>query len=106
MTAFSCRGCRTRAVGHLRALTTARLRQGVLWRPELSLGSHGPSAIGKKEHGEYEIFGGKCHNNDIGLENGIYTALFTLKEGFKGQMMEKTKEILYSVPCFELPVFA
>ena len=33
------------------------------------------------------------YNDDIGLEDAIHTALLTLKEGFEGQMTEKTIEI-------------
>jgi hypothetical protein len=39
------------------------------------------------------------YNDDIGLEDAIHTALLTLKEGFEGQMTEKTIEIgIVSVP--------
>ena len=33
------------------------------------------------------------YNDDISLEDAIHTALLTLKEGFEGQMTEKTVEI-------------
>lgn len=33
------------------------------------------------------------YNDDISLEDAIHTALLTLKEGFEGQMTEKTIEI-------------
>ena len=33
------------------------------------------------------------YNDDISLEDAIHTALLTLKEGFEGQMSEKTIEI-------------
>ena len=37
---------------------------------------------------------GHCsYNDDISLEDAIHTALLTLKEGFEGQMTEKTIEI-------------
>jgi 20S proteasome subunit alpha 2 len=35
----------------------------------------------------------KRYNDDISLEDAIHTALLTLKEGFEGQMTEKTIEI-------------
>lgn len=35
----------------------------------------------------------KRYNEDISLEDAIHTALLTLKEGFEGQMTEKTIEI-------------
>jgi 20S proteasome subunit alpha 2 len=54
------------------------------------------SAIGKNIV-NVKIFGGKRHNNDIGLDDGIYTALFTLKEGFEVQITEKTKEMFCAV---------
>ena len=39
------------------------------------------------------------YNDDISLEDAIHTALLTLKEGFEGQMTEKTIEIgVVSVP--------
>uniref|UniRef100_A0A0W0FCS6 Proteasome subunit alpha type n=1 Tax=Moniliophthora roreri TaxID=221103 RepID=A0A0W0FCS6_MONRR len=39
------------------------------------------------------------YNDDISLEDAIHTALLTLKEGFEGQMTEKTIEIgVISVP--------
>ena len=33
------------------------------------------------------------YNDEISLEDAIHTALLTLKEGFEGQMTEKTIEI-------------
>lgn len=33
------------------------------------------------------------YNDDISLEDAIHTALLTLKEGFEGEMTEKTIEI-------------
>jgi 20S proteasome subunit alpha 2 len=33
------------------------------------------------------------YNDDISLEDAIHTALLTLKEGFEGQMTERTIEI-------------
>lgn len=33
------------------------------------------------------------YNTDISLEDAIHTALLTLKEGFEGQMTERTIEI-------------
>lgn len=33
------------------------------------------------------------YNDDISLEDAIHTSLLTLKEGFEGQMTEKTVEI-------------
>lgn len=33
------------------------------------------------------------YNDDISLEDAIHTALLTLKEGFEGQISEKTIEI-------------
>lgn len=39
------------------------------------------------------------YNDDISLEDAIHTALLTLKEGFEGQMTEKTIEIgIVTVP--------
>lgn len=39
------------------------------------------------------------YNDDISLEDAIHTALLTLKEGFEGQMTEKTVEIgIVTVP--------
>ena len=35
----------------------------------------------------------QSYNDDISLEDAIHTALLTLKEGFEGQMTEKTIEI-------------
>lgn len=35
----------------------------------------------------------RSFNDDISLEDAIHTALLTLKEGFEGQMTEKTIEI-------------
>ena len=42
------------------------------------------------------------YNEDISLEDAIHTALLTLKEGFEGQMTEKTIEIgVVTVPTPE-----
>jgi 20S proteasome subunit alpha 2 len=42
------------------------------------------------------------YNDDISLEDAIHTALLTLKEGFEGQMTEKTIEIgVVTVPTPE-----
>lgn len=42
------------------------------------------------------------YNDDISLEDAIHTALLTLKEGFEGQMTEKTIEIgVVTVPSEE-----
>lgn len=42
------------------------------------------------------------YNDDISLEDAIHTALLTLKEGFEGQMTEKTIEIgVVTVPAPE-----
>lgn len=42
------------------------------------------------------------YNDDISLEDAIHTALLTLKEGFEGQMTEKTIEIgIVTVPTAE-----
>jgi 20S proteasome subunit alpha 2 len=42
------------------------------------------------------------YNDDISLEDAIHTALLTLKEGFEGQMTEKTIEIgVVTVPTEE-----
>jgi 20S proteasome subunit alpha 2 len=39
------------------------------------------------------------YNDDISLEDAIHTALLTLKEGFEGEMTEKTIEIgIVAVP--------
>lgn len=35
----------------------------------------------------------KRYSEDISLEDAIHTAILTLKEGFEGQMTEKTIEI-------------
>ncbi|KAG1775585.1 nucleophile aminohydrolase [Suillus placidus] len=44
----------------------------------------------------------KRYNDDISLEDAIHTALLTLKEGFEGQMTEKTIEIgVVTVPTLE-----
>lgn len=39
------------------------------------------------------VRGTSSYNDDISLEDAIHTALLTLKEGFEGQMTEKTIEI-------------
>lgn len=42
----------------------------------------------------------KRYHDDISLEDAIHTALLTLKEGFEGQMTEKTLEIgVITVPA-------
>lgn len=42
------------------------------------------------------------YSDDISLEDAIHTALLTLKEGFEGEMTEKTIEIgIVSVPTAE-----
>jgi 20S proteasome subunit alpha 2 len=44
----------------------------------------------------------KRYNDDISLEDAIHTALLTLKEGFEGQMTEKTIELgVITVPSPE-----
>ncbi|KAF8897447.1 20S proteasome subunit [Infundibulicybe gibba] len=50
------------------------------------------SAIGKNMVNA-KTFLEKRYNDDISLEDAIHTALLTLKEGFEGQMTEKTIEI-------------
>lgn len=46
--------------------------------------------------------GPNSYNDDISLEDAIHTALLTLKEGFEGQMTEKTIEIgVVTVPTDE-----
>jgi len=50
------------------------------------------SAIGKNQTNA-KTFLEKRYNDDISLEDAIHTALLTLKEGFEGQMTEKTIEI-------------
>jgi len=50
------------------------------------------SAIGKNMTNA-KTFLEKRYNDDISLEDAIHTALLTLKEGFEGQMTEKTIEI-------------
>jgi len=59
------------------------------------------SAIGKNMVNA-KTFLEKRYNDDISLEDAIHTALLTLKEGFEGQMTEKTIEIgVVSVPAPE-----
>ncbi len=42
------------------------------------------------------------YNDELSLEDAIHTALLTLKEGFEGQMTEKTIEIgVVTVPTAE-----
>ncbi|KAL7409745.1 20S proteasome subunit [Mrakia frigida] len=56
------------------------------------------SAIGKNMINA-KTFLEKRYNDDISLEDAIHTALLTLKEGFEGQMTEKTIEIgIITVP--------
>ncbi|KAL0949728.1 hypothetical protein HGRIS_009768 [Hohenbuehelia grisea] len=56
------------------------------------------SAIGKNMVNA-KTFLEKRYNDDISLEDAIHTALLTLKEGFEGQMTEKTIEIgIVTVP--------
>merc|ERR1712098_618762 len=50
------------------------------------------TAIGKN-YVNAKTFLEKRYNDDISLEDAIHTALLTLKEGFEGQMTEKTIEI-------------
>ncbi len=50
------------------------------------------SAIGKNMQNA-KTFLEKRYNDDISQEDAIHTALLTLKEGFEGQMTEKTIEI-------------
>jgi len=50
------------------------------------------SAIGKNMINA-KTFLEKRYNEDISLEDAIHTALLTLKEGFEGQMTEKTIEL-------------
>jgi len=50
------------------------------------------TAIGKNNVNA-KTFLEKRYNDDISLEDAIHTALLTLKEGFEGQMTEKTIEI-------------
>ncbi|EPQ59284.1 proteasome-domain-containing protein [Gloeophyllum trabeum ATCC 11539] len=59
------------------------------------------SAIGKNMVNA-KTFLEKRYNDDISLEDAIHTALLTLKEGFEGQMTEKTIEIgVVTVPTPE-----
>ncbi|KAF8192499.1 20S proteasome subunit [Pholiota molesta] len=59
------------------------------------------SAIGKNMINA-KTFLEKRYNDDISLEDAIHTALLTLKEGFEGQMTEKTIEIgVITVPTPE-----
>jgi proteasome subunit alpha type len=50
------------------------------------------SAMGKNMTNA-KTFLEKRYNDDISLEDAIHTAILTLKEGFEGQMTEKTIEI-------------
>ncbi|PWN38681.1 N-terminal nucleophile aminohydrolase [Ceraceosorus guamensis] len=50
------------------------------------------SAIGKNQTNA-KTFLEKRYNSEISLEDAIHTALLTLKEGYEGQMTEKTIEI-------------
>lgn len=50
------------------------------------------SAIGKNMTNA-KTFLEKRYSDDISLEDAIHTSLLTLKEGFEGQMTEKTIEI-------------
>ncbi|KAG8825108.1 Proteasome subunit alpha type-2 [Serendipita sp. 400] len=59
------------------------------------------SAIGKNMINA-KTFLEKRYNDDISLEDAIHTALLTLKEGFEGQMTEKTIELgIITVPTQE-----
>ena len=59
------------------------------------------SAIGKNMINA-KTFLEKRYNDDISLEDAIHTALLTLKEGFEGQMTEKTIELgVITVPTPE-----
>ncbi|CAK5262737.1 unnamed protein product [Mycena citricolor] len=61
-------------------------------RPSGSFWAWKASAIGKNMVNA-KTFLEKRYNEDISLEDAIHTALLTLKEGFEGQMTEKTIEI-------------
>lgn len=50
------------------------------------------SAMGKNMTNA-KTFLEKRYSDDISLEDAIHTAILTLKEGFEGQMTEKTLEI-------------
>ena len=50
------------------------------------------SAIGKNMTNA-KTFLEKRYSDDISLEDAVYTAILTLKEGFEGQLTEKTVEI-------------
>lgn len=50
------------------------------------------SAIGKNMTNA-KTFLEKRYSEDISLEDAIHTAILTLKEGYEGQMTEKTIEI-------------
>jgi len=59
------------------------------------------SAIGKNMVNG-KTFLEKRYNDDISLEDAIHTALLTLKEGFEGEMTEKTIEIgIVTVPSVD-----
>lgn len=59
------------------------------------------SAIGKNTSNA-KTFLEKRYSDDISLEDAIHTALLTLKEGFEGEMTEKTIEIgIATVPTPE-----
>jgi 20S proteasome subunit alpha 2 len=59
------------------------------------------SAIGKNMVNA-KTFLEKRYNDDISIEDAIHTALLTLKEGFEGQMTEKTIEIgVVTVPSVD-----
>ncbi|EFI27689.1 20S proteasome subunit [Coprinopsis cinerea okayama7 len=54
------------------------------------------------QSGGVRPYGVSLYNDDISLEDAIHTALLTLKEGFEGQMTEKTIEIgVVTVPAPE-----
>ena len=50
------------------------------------------SAIGKNMTNA-KTFLEKRYSDDISLEDAVHTAILTLKEGFEGQLTEKTVEI-------------
>lgn len=55
-----------------------------------------------RENGAWLSYLYHRYNDDISLEDAIHTALLTLKEGFEGQMTEKTIEIgVVTVPTEE-----
>ncbi|SRR5258707_15568823 len=73
--------------------------------PRLSL--RNGKRCGSPAHSPFSCSDAYClclfrYNDDISLEDAIHTALLTLKEGFEGQMTEKTIEIgIVNVPSAE-----